>query len=56
MTFDKDIANAIVALEHYIIMEENDLVSNNSGDPEWTRLNSFEQSLKNLKYLRSIYT
>jgi hypothetical protein len=56
MTFDKDIANAIMALEHYIITEERDLISNNSGDPEWQRLNSFETSLKNLKYLRSIYT
>jgi len=55
-SFQEDISNAIVALEYYIIMEAEELVGNNSGDSGWRRLNSYEESLKNLKYLRSIYT
>ena len=53
--FSDDISNAIQALETYIIFEEEQLVRNNAGDTEWSKLDPFKKTLSNFLYLERIY-
>tara|TARA_R110002012_G_scaffold271607_2_gene456793 strand:- start:472 stop:648 length:177 start_codon:yes stop_codon:yes gene_type:complete len=53
--FNTDISNCIIALENYIIFEEQDLVNKNAGDTEWQELEPFRVTLNNLRYLETIY-
>ena len=53
--FNDDISNCIIALETYIIFEEQDLVNKNAGDTEWQELEPYRVTLNNLRYLDSIY-
>ena len=53
--FNDDVSNCIIALESYIIFEEQDLVNKNAGDREWSELEPFRVTLNNLRYLESIY-
>jgi hypothetical protein len=53
--FNTDISNCIIALESYIIFEEQDLVNKNAGDTEWQELEPYRVTLNNLRYLETIY-
>ncbi len=53
--FNDDVSNCIIALESYIIFEEQDLVNKNAGDSEWQELEPYRVTLNNLKYLEAIY-
>ena len=53
--FNDDVSNCIIALESYIIFEEQDLVNKNAGDTEWNELEPYRVTLNNLRYLESIY-
>ena len=53
--FNDDVSNCIIALETYIIFEEQDLVNKNAGDTEWQELEPFRVTLNNLRYLEAIY-
>ena len=53
--FAQDLNHAIIALEHYIIQEEEDLIRRNAGDYEWNYLLPFKDTLKNLEYMTTIY-
>ena len=53
--FNDDVSNCIIALESYIILEEQDLINKNAGDREWQELEPFRGTLNNLRYLESIY-
>lgn len=54
-SMERDLSNAIVALESYIIQEEQRLINKNAGDYEYNYLDSFEATLHNFKYLEAIY-
>ncbi len=53
--FNTDISNCIKALEHFIIVEEEMLIAENSGDSGWQYLEPYRATLNNLQYLRGIY-
>ena len=53
--FAQDLNHSIIALKHYIIEEEQRLIDLNAGDVEWSALDPFKSSLKNLEYMSSIY-
>ena len=53
--FNDDVSNCIIALESYIIFEEQDLINKNAGDTEWQELEPYRVTLNNLRYLDSIY-
>ena len=53
--FNDDVSNCIIALESYIIFEEQDLVNKNAGDSEWQELEPYRVTLNNLRYLEAIY-
>ena len=53
--FNDDVSNCIIALETYIIFEEQDLVNKNAGDTEWEELEPYRVTLNNLRYLEAIY-
>jgi hypothetical protein len=53
--FNDDVSNCIIALESYIIFEEQDLINKNAGDTEWEELEPYRVTLNNLRYLDSIY-
>ena len=50
-----DIDNCRRALEEFIINEENYLHSRNASDLEWSKLDTYKDTLTNLNYLRAIY-
>ena len=54
-TFIDDVARAMDALEDYIIREENYLIDTNAGDSQWNALEKYKDTLRNFKYLISIY-
>ena len=53
--FNNDVTNCIIAMESYIIFEEQELINKNAGDREWQELEPFKTTLNNLKYMESIY-
>ena len=53
--FNNDISNCIIALETYIIFEEQDLINKNAGDSQWQELEPYRVTLNNLRYLEAIY-
>ena len=53
--FIDDVARAMDALEDYIIREENYLIDTNAGDSQWNALEKYKDTLRNFKYLISIY-
>ncbi len=53
--FSQDLNNCLNVLEDYIIRSENELIDTNAGDKEWTDLEKYKETLKNLEYLFSIY-
>ena len=53
--FSLDLNNAIVALKHFIIEEEQRLIDKNAGDFEWNYLQPFESTLQNFQYMNTIY-
>jgi hypothetical protein len=53
--FNTDVTNCIIAMESYIIFEEQELINKNAGDREWQELETFKTTLNNLKYMESIY-
>ena len=50
-----DINNCVAALEYFIIMEEEVLISENAGDEQWQELETYRATLNNLNYLKGIY-
>ena len=54
-SMERDLSNAIIALESYIIQEEQRLIDKNAGDYEYNYLEPFEFTLRNFKYLEAIY-
>ena len=54
-TMSQDLNNCMNVLEDYIIKSENELIDKNAGDREWTDLEKYKDTLRNLEYLFSIY-
>ncbi len=54
-TMSQDLNNCMNVLEDYIIKSENELIDTNAGDKEWTDLEKYKDTLRNLEYLFSIY-
>ena len=52
---NSDINNCITAIECHIIDIEEDLIHSNAGDEEWDKIQTYRDTLTNLKLLRSIY-
>ena len=55
---NNDICNCITALEYYITDFEESLSEARNfgaGDREWERVETYKETLTNLKLLRSIY-
>ena len=53
--FSQDLNHSIIALKNYITQEEQRLIDTNAGGREWSALEPFKSSLKNLQYMSSIY-
>ena len=54
-TFEKDVKCIKDALEFYIITEEDRLIDANAGDSEWGELQPYQDALRNINFLDSIY-
>jgi len=53
--FITDIHHCMDALEDFIIRRENELIDSQAGDKEWSQLEKYKATMKNLQYVESIY-
>jgi len=53
--FSTDISNIENALNWYIVEQEDILIKQNAGDKDWMELNTYKETLYNIKFLKEIY-